>query len=221
MAWLKVIMEGTIPGGEAWSVGTSWGIFGLAPDTPDQSLTDGILAGLLTYSASNPLPTAFKQAMGIDLQFTTWRVEYRDEAERIMNVSIGVLPSPQAGIGTSSKSPQDAIVLSLRTSTPGPSGRGRLYWPAVGASLGAGFQLSTPTPGSFVAAWKTWLNAIGGVMNAYYASISSAKTVVLSVRSVKNHLNRNVNQLQVGSLMDTQRRRRASLIETYSNTSYP
>ena len=221
MAFLKVIMEGTIAGGEVWSVGTSWGIFGLAPDTPDQSLTDGILAGLLTYSASNAIPAAFKTALGIDGAFTTWRVEYRDETEHIMNVSIGTLASAQLGTGVSTKTPQDALVLSLRTATPGPSGRGRLYWPALGAGLGAGFQLSSPTPGAFVAAWKTWLNAIGGVMNAYYAGISSPKTVVLAVRSVKNHICRNVNELQCGSLLDTQRRRRDNLIETYSNLSYP
>jgi hypothetical protein len=58
-------------------------------------------------------------------------------------------------------------------------------------------------------------------MNAYYAGISSPKTVVLAVRSVKNHICRNVNELQCGSLLDTQRRRRDNLIETYSNLSYP
>jgi hypothetical protein len=96
-----------------------------------------------------------------------------------------------------------------------------MYWPACGAQLSGVWQLLLPLPSSVVADARTWLNAIGTQINGYFSSISSVVTVVLSVRSLKNHASYNVNQLQVGSVLDTQRRRRSALPETYSGTPYP
>ncbi|MGK4456075.1 hypothetical protein, partial [Klebsiella pneumoniae] len=64
---------------------------------------------------------------------TGFRVENRGEDEELLNVGEAAYTSPITGTGTASKSPQDAITISLRTSTPGARGRGRIYWPALGA----------------------------------------------------------------------------------------
>jgi hypothetical protein len=112
-------------------------------------------------------------------------------------------------------------VLSLRTATPGPTGRGRLYWPALGATLSSAFVMTTPTPAQAAADAKAFLKEVGDAMNAYYASVSAAKTVVASVRSVKNHTSRDITSIQVGSVLDTQRRRRKSLPESYASVTYP
>jgi hypothetical protein len=41
------------------------------------------------------------------------------------------------------------------------------------------------------------------------------------VRSVKNHHCYDVKSIQVGSILDTQRRRRSALPETYLSVAYP
>ena len=96
-----------------------------------------------------------------------------------------------------------------------------MYLPAFGASLNATFQLNSPTAAAVATDAKTWLNAIGLQLNAYYASISSVRTVVLSVRSATDHVCRDVNQIQVGSILDTQRRRRDAIPESYQSVAYP
>ena len=96
-----------------------------------------------------------------------------------------------------------------------------MYWPALGAGINASFQITTPTPAATAADVRTWLNAIGGQMNAYYISIASALRVVLSVRSVTDAVNRDIVNIQVGSVLDTQRRRRDALPESYASVPYP
>lgn len=139
----------------------------------------------------------------------------------MLNVSETILSPVVAGSGAHSKTPQDAVVLSLRTSTPGARGRGRLYWPAQGASLSSVFQMTTPTPANTAGGAKTWLQAINSAMDGVYIAQASALRVALSVRSVTDHVCRDVTSIQVGSILDTQRRRRDALPETYSTVTYP
>lgn len=221
MAYWRTILKGSIGTTEVWSVGTNWGIVGLAPDVPNQTAADGILAKLIAYTTSANMPAALRSAQGVGVWVDAWRVELRGEDERILSVAEGLVTSSFQGTGAASKTPQDALVLSLRTNTPGARGRGRMYWPAIGASLDAAFKLSSPTPAAFAADFKTWLNAIGSQMNAYYIGVSSALRVALSVRSVTDHVNRDVVSLQVGNILDTQRRRRDVIPETYVAVAYP
>ena len=221
MSWYRVSTLGHLGTSEKWSTNMSFGVFGISPDTPNQADTDGLLASILDGVNTNGIPTYLRALLSPLGTLDGFRVERRAEDESILNVAEGLFGSPSTGSGTTSKTPQDSCVLSLRTSTPGPTGRGRLYWPALGASLSSSFQLTTPTPAQAVADAKTWLSAIGDYMNDYYTSISSALSVVLAVRSVKNHVCRDVVQVQVGSILDTQRRRREDIPETYASVSYP
>jgi hypothetical protein len=221
MAYLKTILKGTFGASEVWSTSVSWGFFGLAPDTPDQAAVDGILARLIAFTITANVPTALRDLVSNGAAITGWRVEQRSESEVLLAVAEGNMPTPVSGSTAASKTPQDALVFSLRTTTPGPRGRGRMYWPALGATLSASFQISTPAVATTAAAIKTWLNAIGSQINAYYASISALLTVVLAVRSTTDHTCRNVVNLQVGTILDTQRRRRDALTETYTTVSYP
>jgi len=221
LAYIRTIIQGTITPNEVWSCSLNWGIFGLEPDSPDQSETDGLALAILPKLASGVVPATLLQLLSNKAAISGIRVEKRAENEATLNVSVQPLTSPTVGTIAPSKTPQDSLVISLLTATPGASGRGRFYWPALGAGLDTNWNLSSPTPGNVNTGVKGWLNAIGSAMNAYYALISSAKTVVLSVRSQTNHVNNNVNQLRVGSLLDTQRRRRDNLSEAYDILSYP
>lgn len=202
-------------------MGSAWGVVGLSPDVPDQTTADGILTRLLTFTTAANLPTHLKTLLSTSVTVTGWRVELRGEDERILSVAEGNLATPFIGLQQATKTPQDAVVISLRTSTPGARGRGRMYWPAVGATIGASWQLTAPTTAQIAADARTWLNAIGTQMNDEYIAQASAKRVALSVRSPTDHVCRNVNQIQIGSVIDTQRRRRDEINETYSSVAYP
>jgi len=221
MAYWKTILKGNFGSLEKWTTSTSWGIFGLAPDAPDQAAADAILAKLLAFTVTANVPTSFKALLSPQAAIEGWRVELRGENERVLSVAEGNMASQVNGSGSATKTPQDAVVFSLRTSTPGARGRGRMYWPALGATIGSTFQLTSPTSTLLAADMRIWLNAIGTQMNAGYASISSVLTVVASVRSVTAHANHNINAIQVGSILDTQRRRRDALLETYVSSPYP
>lgn len=222
MSYWRIILKGTLGATESWSVGAAYGIVGLAPDVPNQAAADAILANVKTAIGSGgALPSTLQTLMSAQAAATIARVELRAEDESILSVSEGLLLSTVTGTGTSSKSPQDAIVFSLRTNTPGPKGRGRIYWPALGATLSTTFQLSTPTPAATATAAKAMLQAFNTAIDNYYIGIASALRSALSVRSLKDHVCRNVVTIQVGSTMDTQRRRRESIPESYSSIAYP
>jgi len=221
MAYWKTILKGSIGAVEVWSTSNSWGIVGLAPDVPNQALTDLMATALRTYITTANLPANLRALLSTAGQIDSVRVELRSEAEQVMSVSEALLAAPAVGTGTASKTPQDATVISLRTSTPGARGRGRQYWPALAVTLSSTFQIQNPTPANIVAESKTWLNAIGTQMNNVYISQASALRVALAVRSVTDHVCRDVTSIQVGSVLDTQRRRRDALPESYVSATYP
>lgn len=96
-----------------------------------------------------------------------------------------------------------------------------MYWPALACSLNASFQLSTPVPATVASSVKTLLQAINTAMDGVYVAAASALRVALSVRSGTDHVCRNVTSIQIGSILDTQRRRRDLLPEAYSSIAYP
>lgn len=221
MAYVRTVMRGSLGTTEVWSTSQNWGVFGAAPDTPNQALVDAILLQLRTATTAANVGTSLLQLLATNGTIDGWRVELRAENETILSVAEGLLNTPLVGTLAPSKTPQDAIVVSLRTNTPGPRGRGRIYWPAVGATLSSGFQLTGPTTVNTVSGAKVWLKAIGDAINAGFLAAGMAQTVVLAVRSITDHVCRDVVSLQVGTVLDTQRRRRDALPESYSAVSYP
>lgn len=138
-----------------------------------------------------------------------------------MSVGEANYPGPISGANPPSKSPQDALVFSLRTGQPGARGRGRMYWPACGASTSPDFKLSAPRNDQAVADMAKLLDLIGDQLNAELAANSLVATVELAVRSIANHTCYQVSQLRAGDVLDTQRRRRDKLSESYAVSAYP
>lgn len=221
MAYWRVIVKGSLGSVEKWSTSTAYGIVGIAPDTADQATTDAMATAIRTATTSSNVTAQLLGLLSSQGNIEAIRVEKRAEDETVLNVAEQLLTTPLAGTGTATKTPQDAVVLSLRTSTPGAKGRGRMYWPAIANTLSTSFQLTTPAPATVAAGAKTWLQAINSAMDGVYIAASSALRVALSVRSVTDHVCRDVTSIQVGSVLDTQRRRRDALPESYANVTYP
>ena len=116
------------------------------------------------------------------------------------------------GTGTNYKPYQSAIVASLRTGVPGGSHRGRMYWPGTAAVVGSNGLMSGAT--SYAAdvhevltLFQNTSMAYNEVRPAIYSSTQDSLTAVSSIR--------------VGDVVDTQRRRRDNLPETYATVAYP
>jgi hypothetical protein len=220
MAYIRVVVKGAIGAFDNWSTSAAFGIVGLAPDVPDQALVDDMATRLAAWSIPGAIPTSLKGLVGSQATMNAWRVEKRDESEDLLSVGEAGFTSVVTGTNGATKTPQDAIVLSLRTTLPGAKGRGRMYWPAMGATLGADFVLTSPTAAATAADAKTFLNGITTQLNAAYAASADVRTVRLAVRSQADHVCRDVTQIQVGNYLDTQRRRRDKFRETYSSVVY-
>lgn len=186
------------------------------------TLTQPMLQSLANRMTANLGTAAFGTLRGLLSTsgiINGWRVEQWDEDDNLQASAEAFYGAPLAGTGTASKSLQDALVISLRTDTPGPRGRGRLYWPAWGASL-TGWRLTGPAPAAAVADAKALLLGIQAQILAEAAANLISDVPELCVRSRTTHTSRKVTTLMVGDVLDTQRRRRDAMPEVRSAVAY-
>jgi hypothetical protein len=106
--------------------------------------------------------------------------------------------------------------VSLRTDTPGGSGRGRLYWPAAGASVTTSLRLSTPAKETLLTNFTTYLHSL----ETQFANAFPTIGFDLAVRSKTTRTTPHVNRLQIGDVIDVQRRRRDNLQEAYASGAF-
>lgn len=209
---LRVSIRGSMPGGEVWSTNPCWEIDGAtgAPVTPATAQT------IATAIAAVPIDTSLLLAMAAGTTVTGCRVEARSLTGTLESQAEAVKGTPANGTGTSPHPYGTAIVLSLRTPGAGASARGRLYWPATGQALNsADYRLSVSNATNLLASFKTTLV---GWENAIKTTLPNANLTVWS-RTTANFFN--VTSLQLGNVLDSQRRRRDALIEAYTATSFP
>lgn len=113
---------------------------------------------------------------------------------------------------------QTSLCISLVTARSGPSGKGRFYLPAPGASLGADTRMSQADTASFATSAKAFLVAVDAAWTATPGPTSIGGNV--GVYSTKGFVSP-VTGVRVGRVLDTQRRRRGDLVEEYVALSIP
>jgi len=121
----------------------------------------------------------------------------------------------QPGGSTSAIMPlQNALVVSHGSSQVGRHGRGRLFRPGLNytnAITGTGY-LQTAAASDFVALQKTLLEALT------YSPVSTGAPHVHAIITGKPFAQyAKISKVRVGNVIDTQRRRRRSLPETFVN----
>lgn len=132
---------------------------------------------------------------------------YGDTGPAIASASA---PCTFQGNGSAFKPPQCAVAFSLITGVPGASRRGRIYWPAIGATIGATLRLANvQATADQAAALVEGLGAVAAfaepMQPVVYSPTLDVNTPIIAVR--------------VGNVVDTQRRRRDRLVEAYSTAS--
>jgi len=212
MSYVRVSILGTFSTEEVWSINPVFDPTGEFEGEVNQTALDTAAQSI----ANATIPTSLKSAMSQSASRTGARVEVRRDADdTLLAISIQASTTPTPGTPVLSQAPQTAIVASLRTSTPGGSGRGRLYWPAMGATLNTNGRLVTPTSVNFAGDMVTYLNSIRDILATNFPLIGFN----LAVRSKATRSTPHVTRIQVGNVLDTQRRRRDSLPESYASVA--
>lgn len=212
----RVIISGSSPGGaENWSVGLAYGGPASTSIIQFQDQLNAWAAAVGTYltglATSNVLITMLSSEGAI----TSVRTEYRDTTGILL--AAGEAPISKSGAGTASKALQVSCVVSLRTAFPGRSYRGRMYWPAWAYTPSSGLQFGTSLRTDMLAAFK----ALNAAVIAAGVTALPAYTGDLVVRSATLQAETEVIRAEVGSVPDTQRRRRDLMPEVYSAVAIP
>ena len=128
-----------------------------------------------------------------------------------------LLSPTQAGTQAVAVPPQVALAISLRSTFPGPLGRGRFYLPGpLVGTLDSSGRLSTTVRTGHLNRAVTFLNAVNtsslALNPALRVSIASAGSASQGIPAGM----RNVTSVAVGRVLDTQRRRRNDLLEEHA-----
>lgn len=211
---LRISIKGALPGGEDWSVNPVYQIGGVSTA---EDITSDQATAIAVACAAVVAPAGVLGALSTSTNINGIRVEARRWDGTLAALGEAVKGSPQAGTGGQAHPYQTSAVLSLRTAGLGASGRGRVYWPATGITLGA--TNLRPNAGAVtpvLSGLKSYLGLLAAAANTI-----TTNDVVLSVWSRKNNSTQPVVNLQMGDIMDTQRRRRDAAIETYQTVAWP
>lgn len=207
----KVILSGNICG-DRWSVGLN-----LMPQTgspadlitgqDDLNSAAADVAAALSPVTLSGIASMMTSACNID----EVQVQFFGTDNLLSAQSTPAIPS-FGGSGSIKAPPQCALTISLQTGLPGASYRGRIYWPALGASLQNTGRITGYS--GLVANYRTLFNTINNELSAYgnlkYAVYSPTKDVLTAVSNIR-----------VGDVLDTQRRRRDAIAETYLTAPIP
>lgn len=207
----RVVLSGTLSGDEIWSTGVTFAGAdgGVVEDQGalQQWATD--VAALFPLAIQNTLGNLLSTS-GILNQVSIYAYDASGPA-----VAQAIAPVANTdGQVTLSLPLQIAAVVSLRTTIPGASFRGRNYWPALGADLDFDGTFAPSDQAGLADSFAALLAAIGS------ASPNAGGSIPMVHSGVRNLLTL-VSSLAVGSLPDTQRRRRNGIPESYTTVAYP
>lgn len=195
--------------GERWSVGFTYTLIGGGAmlGQADMNLWAGYAAGFSSSSSQN----AILDDMSPDCTFDTVRCYGYGPTGGAIVSSIATV-TPVVGTGTGRTPNQVARCLSLQTGVPGARARGRSYFPATGAVMVTGTRKSDPPSG--------YLTGIVAMLNRF-KKIDAAGSEILElvVHSRVGNIVTPVTGVRLGDVLDTQRRRRDALVETYTTAS--
>lgn len=209
---LRISIGGHMAGGDVWSVNPVFSVggdFG-APVSPSQAQT------IATAIVAAAVPTTLTQMWAPGTTMDTYRVEARSITGVLETQAEAVELTPINGTGTVAHPQQTAMVSSLRSTHPGATGRGRLYWPATGVPISTvDYRVSAANVNTYLSGVKTYLTTLQTIVDTTFDGVA------LVVWSRKLETLFTITRVEMGNVLDTQRRRRDTLIETYTSLAYP
>lgn len=214
MSYVRVSVLGATTGGEVWSINPVFDPTGEFPGGVNQANLDAAASAIAALSPG----TSSLTLLGTLMSVTGVRLEVRNDADdSLLAISTQARGSALPGTGTVRLPAQSAAVISLRTDTPGASGRGRLYWPVMGATVAGTGRLNPADVLALLNNQKTYYLAMRDALATAFPTIGFD----LAVRSKTTKTTPHVVRLQVGDVVDTQRRRRDKFPESYQQVGFP
>lgn len=206
-AYFRVNIDGGYSGNpETWSTSFATTSDPSAPVATDLVAWADAIMGQLAGSALAGAST-LRSLLSSNGQIRRVRIYWYPSTSSPAFVSGESTAAVIAGTSTVEQVPQVATVFSLITGIPGGSYRGRMYWPAVGASTNTAGKLTLPSQSNttnVAALLEALAQLYPGASSTQLAVVSQAKDVVTEVTAIR-----------WGDVADTQRRRRDALVETY------
>jgi hypothetical protein len=130
----------------------------------------------------------------------------------------GTAIAPAIGAGSQTLPNQCATVVTLLTARAGRTGKGRIYLPLLGLALVTTSGLIAPASVTDIASGTR--NLIVSLNTALAALATAPKIAVQSktssAQSPGEYTGAAITSVKVGNVVDTQQRRRASLVEAYT-----
>jgi hypothetical protein len=208
---IKVSIQGQMPGGEVWSINPVYRM-----NVQGQAVTVTQLQAIVTAVNAIAVPTTLRAVFNTSTTITGCRVEARSNTGVLQALAEGTRATATSGTGGNDHPYQNALVVSLRSPLAGASGRGRLYLPATGIPIiNTTLRPSSTIVGQSLTGAKQYLQAI------QTAVTGQVTDCILAVWSRKLSTTLGVTRIQMGDVLDTQRRRRDAVIENISELSYP
>lgn len=196
-------------GEEVWSCGFNFRTDS-APDFAEANALAVDIAGALSAGGGDAFGSLVN-GMSASASVNDVDVYVYDGTGPAVAAGSAPLPVAVAGGGPPTAPPQSASVVSLLTALPGARHRGRFYWPCLAPAMTTSLRSST-TQGHSTGAVEL-LAAIAGQMVDFgnplpvvYSPTSGDMTPVIAARA--------------GNVVDTQRRRRDSLVESFTTSQY-
>lgn len=208
----RVTLSGTMFGGaEQWSTGFYLGQEG-SDATPGSTLMcDAILNAWRTFFTS---ATSY-----VSQQYATTQCKVAlmnsDGHTDLSKVFYGYPATALVGQqGTNTHPPQCTLVATLQSDRPrGLASKGRMYLPGISAALGGNGKISTANRDSIALNLKTFFDTIHASFDVQDQLILASKgNGPLPAVTAQNDY---VQTIKVGDVIDTQRRRRNGLVESY------
>lgn len=137
------------------------------------------------------------------------------DASLIHNISQGITIINLAGTGAGEPLPPNvAVVLSKTSDLPTRSGRGRAYMPPPTVDSMNSGRMASASRDIYANGWKNMLSSLSTASGGAFDPVIAHKSFIPSAFTP-------FNQVKVGDVFDTQRRRRNKLKESFNILSFP
>jgi|GEM_PF-6232599 len=211
---LAIVAHGSLPGAEQWSCT-------LRTTKVEATLDNAVLRTFTTaaVAAWRTVVTDASAAFSTHVALSGVTVRSLDSRGLTVDQADASPLTSGVGIGPVTLPNQCAIVASLLTARAGRTGKGRIYLPALGASYGStgdGTLASNVT-----AIYATRMKELIDSLNTALGALPNTPKIGVQSKTASSQLGGSytgaaITSVRVGSIVDTQRRRRASLTEVYS-----
>lgn len=213
LPYVRVTLFGELPGGERWSVSPA---FRGDWDDPVFGHDELQAAATAIQSTTNwtdyPTLMTFLSSRG---SIGGTRVSLYGPDGRLADYAERAASGPINGSGTLALPPTAACALSLYSGIPGRSYRGRIFWPALGATLDSNTGRFRTSDVAELAIETTEM------LSDIQDKFQPTRAAHLIVWSSKLQAGTTVREVRVGDLVDSQRGRKDALQDQYASAAYP